>query len=472
MRYSALVRKLNLSVVGVMVGGLLLVLTDLGHAQEQPSGEPARQVEGVVAEPEGAIKVDAPTPDKKIKDTLTKLLPNYPNIRQVDVRVEQGVVELEGWVEDAEARGRVSDFVRRVEGVKLVLNKMKLDADVLTAPQVVKGKYDEYVGFLSRNWLLLLVSLSLVIFAAFLARQVRKYSEVLFLPFIPNGLLRSVIGSLISPLVLFLGILVALSLLDLTQTVASMLGLAGVVGLALGFAFRDIAENFIASMLLGVRPPFLIGDLITIGAHTGTVKSLNTRATVLVTLDGNHIRIPNAMVFKEVVINRTASKRQRAEIIFTAPYNCSSDAVINAVIKTLRGRPFVSREILPLVLLDGFEPEKIRFKVRFWADVQQADLEVILSSVRIDTYQVLAELGVLPYSEAKVAAERGLQTKMAQEEQKTKGAIARLHERQTTRATAKALSERDVVSEEGVNLLDGNKGISDDGEKEGLAKAQ
>lgn len=447
-------RALFLALELLILFSTLVSTAQLAHAEE-PVAAPAtaRPNQGVVAEPEGAIRVDPPA-DRKIKDTLEKLLPNYPNIREAHPRVEQGVVELEGWVKDGDSRNKVSDFVRKVEGVKLVVNKMKLDVDVLTAPQVVKGKYDEYVSLLARNWLLLLLSFGLIVLSGFLARQVRKYSEILFLPFIPNGLLRSVIGSLISPLVLFLGVLLALSLLNLTQTVASMLGLAGVVGLALGFAFRDIAENFIASMLLGLRPPFLIGDLITVGAHTGKVKSLNTRATVLVTVDGNHIRIPNAMVFKEVVINRTASKRQRAEVVFTVPYKCSIDAVTQGVIRGLQNRPCISKEIHPLVLIDAFDPDKMRLKLRFWAETDHADLEVTLSNVRLYIHQVLLEHGIPPYAEAREVVHY-LQKGAREDRQRTKGAIAQLHEHQTTVATAKALSERDVVSEEGVNLLDG-----------------
>ena len=94
------------------------------------------------------------------------------------------------------------------------------------------------------------------IFVAFLslARLLASYSEKLLAPFITNVMLRSVAGSLMSTVVVIAGLLLALSVLNLTHLVLSILGVAGMVGLAVGFAFRDITENFIASILLGTPP--------------------------------------------------------------------------------------------------------------------------------------------------------------------------------------------------------------------------
>jgi len=95
--------------------------------------------------------------------------------------------------------------------------------------------------------------------------------------------------------------------LNLTHAVISVLAWR-VVGLALGFAFRDIAENFIASMLLGVRRPFQIGDFITVAGKSGSVLSLNTRATLLITPEGTTSRIPNAVIYKETLVNASATR--------------------------------------------------------------------------------------------------------------------------------------------------------------------
>src|SRR5262249_38722696 len=149
----------------------------------------------------------------------------------------------------------------------------------------------------------MLLSLAIVAASWLLAHAFAMHAETLLAPVVHNVLLRSVVGSIISALMVIGGLILALQALRLTQAVMSILGVSGLVVLAVSFAFRDITENFIASVLLGLRRPFQIGDYVTIAGQSGVVKSLNTRATVLVTLEGNHVRIPHATIFKEVMGN-------------------------------------------------------------------------------------------------------------------------------------------------------------------------
>jgi small-conductance mechanosensitive channel len=92
------------------------------------------------------------------------------------------------------------------------------------------------------------------------------------------------------------GLVVALDILNATELLGAVLGAAGVAGLALGFAVRDTIENFIASILLSLRQPFGPRDFVDIDGVQGSVARLTSRATILVSPDGNQIRIPNAAV--------------------------------------------------------------------------------------------------------------------------------------------------------------------------------
>src|SRR3546814_10287465 len=85
----------------------------------------------------------------------------------------------------------------------------------------------------------------------------------------------------------------------------------GVIGLVLGFAFKDIAENYIAGVLLSVRKPFSPGELIAIEDYQGKVVALTSRTTILMTLDGNQLQLPNALVFKSVLLNYSQNPRRR-----------------------------------------------------------------------------------------------------------------------------------------------------------------
>jgi small-conductance mechanosensitive channel len=125
--------------------------------------------------------------------------------------------------------------------------------------------------------------------------------------------------------VVVVGAVLALEILDATALVGAVLGAAGLVGLAIGFAFRDTAENYIASVLLSVRQPFAPNDLVEIEGREGRVVRLTSRATVLMTLDGNHVRIPNAVVFKGVLTNFTRNPRRRFD--FTVGVGTDVDLV-------------------------------------------------------------------------------------------------------------------------------------------------
>ena len=154
----------------------------------------------------------------------------------------------------------------------------------------------------------------------------------------------------------------ALHLLGMTEAVLSFLGLAGVVALAVGFAFRDIAENFIASVMLGVRRPFRVGDFIEVAGKSGVVKSLNTRATVLVTLDGSQVRIPNATIFKEILVNKTASTTVRGSFDVVIPGMPRSPRQPRPSRRRYASTRGFEEEPPPRTLVEAIEPGGIRLR--------------------------------------------------------------------------------------------------------------
>ena len=165
--------------------------------------------------------------------------------------MDDGVVLLRGRADHEGTLDELTDVVKRVEGVRLVLNQMGTDEEVMTAWEFAARELTMLRIYLGRKWLLILLSAAVVAASATLARLFSARAEILLSPFVGNVLLRSVLGSVISSLLVIGGFLLALGALGLTHVVLSILGLASIAGLAVGFAFRDITENFIASVLLG-----------------------------------------------------------------------------------------------------------------------------------------------------------------------------------------------------------------------------
>jgi small-conductance mechanosensitive channel len=394
----------KIAIPGLIAG--VLVLMGPGHgawAQIPLPPQPATQPnmakpapKKAVAATAGPITVKESVSDRTIQQFLEKFLPKYPGVENVGVSVDDGVVNLEGRVDDDDSRDEITDVVKRVEGVRVVMNQMSTDEEVMTGWQFGAQEAGALLHFLGRKWLLMVVAAVVVGLSFVLARAFANHAETLLAPFIGNTLLRSVVGSLISTFLVIGGFLLALAALRLTQVVLSILGLSAVVGLAVGFAFRDITENFIASVLLGLRRPFQIGDYVTVAGHSGVVKSLNTRATVLVTLEGNHVRIPNAVIFKEIMVNSTASPSFRNSFDVVIPYDASTTAAIDAISGALHSLKGILGDPPPRTLVEALEPNGVRLRGYFWSPTQGVDWFQLMSDAKLRSKVALQESGVIP----------------------------------------------------------------------------
>ena len=192
------------------------------------------------------------------------------------------------------------------------------------------------------------------------------------------------------------GIFTSLTMLGLTEAVLSVVGLAGVVALAVGFAFRDIAENFISSVLLGVRRPFRVGDYVEVAGKAGVVRSLNTRATILLTLEGHLVRIPNATVFKEITVNKTATNRVRRTFDLVVTYEASTARAIEIMTRVLRSQDGVLADPPARVIVEDLVPSGVKLRAFFWTPSQGIDDMKLMSDAKLATKVSLQGAGIAP----------------------------------------------------------------------------
>ena len=272
----------------------------------QTDAEPDRQ------EIENAARTSAQQ-DARIAAAVAVALARAPAIPDVGVDVNASVVTLSGSVVDDEQRTRAERLAKGVQGVTEVDNQLQLSTDLGTR---VRAAAVETRAKLTR-WIagapLLLSALVLVVLGTWLGRLVARRLSWLRLD-ARNPYLNQLISRVLQWIITVAAIVMALDLLGATKLVGALLGSAGVIGLALGFAFRDIAENYIAGIMLSVRRPFAPGDFIDVDGKEGRVVSLSPRATILMTMDGNHLRLPNAMVFKAVILNYSANPKRRIKV--------------------------------------------------------------------------------------------------------------------------------------------------------------
>lgn len=247
------------------------------------------------------------------------------------------------------------------------------DVDVRTRLDQVYDEAEARLLRLVANLPLLLAAALIVFLASWIGGLVSQRLHWLRLrtrnPYL-DGLIRRAVRTVI----LLIGILIALDLLNATALVGAMLGSAGVLGLALGFAFKDIAENYIAGILLSLRRPFEPGEMVKIDSYEGKVAALSARAMTLITLEGNELRLPNALVFKAVILNYTSNPKRRFDFTFNIDASQSirkAHAVAMAEIASIDG---VLTDPGPSWMVVEYGANGVVLRFFGWVDQRHSDL--------------------------------------------------------------------------------------------------
>ncbi|WP_196778829.1 mechanosensitive ion channel family protein [Lysobacter silvisoli] len=192
-----------------------------------------------------------------------------------------------------------------------------------------------------------------------------------------NPFLKDLLASSIKGGVALLGLTAGLQLLNATAVIGAVLGTAGVVGIALGFAFKDIVENYIAGVLLSLRQPFRQHDHVRIAEHEGLVMAMTARATVLMTLDGNNLRVPNAIVFKSVILNYTQNPSRRFEFDLSLAGEGAAEARLAELRDCVAGVDGVLADPPVETFVQAYADGKQAVRVRAWIDQRGDDIEAV-----------------------------------------------------------------------------------------------
>lgn len=175
-----------------------------------------------------------------------------------------------------------------------------------------------------------------------------------------------VIGRLAQGATSFLGLLVALVIMLPTLKPAQIVQLLGISSVAIGFAFRDILQNFLAGILILLTRPFRIDDQIRYGEFEGTIEDIQTRATLIRTYDGRRVVIPNGSLFTSSVIVNTAFEQRRIEYDLGIGYGDDVDTAKQVILDAVNSVEGVLADPPADVLVFGLAPSSITIRVRWW----------------------------------------------------------------------------------------------------------
>ncbi|GMN01829.1 mechanosensitive ion channel domain-containing protein [Erythrobacter sp. MTPC3] len=309
--------------------------------------------------------------DSRITQRIKGIFSELPDFETVEVSTSEGVVSLEGTLPNADAIARAEAIAARVSGVVTIENSIERDLSVEQNLSIFNKMSDLFDGFVAGLPLFAVALLVAVAFAAtgYLIAGLRFIWDRIA----PNAFLGELIRSAIRFVFVVGGIVIALDMIGAGALLGAVLGGAGVVGIALGFAMRDTIENYVASLMLSLRQPFRANDHVLIDDLEGHVIRLTSRATILMTLEGNHLRIPNSQVFKAVIVNFTRNPQRRFEFELGIDADDDPRNAMQLGRDTMLALPFVLSEPEPMAKIEQVGDSNIVISFLAWVDQREAD---------------------------------------------------------------------------------------------------
>lgn len=332
--------------------------------------------------------------DARIAQRIRGIFAELPSLASVNVFVRQGVVRLDGTVQDDADKTRAEALASRVAGVATVDNGIKVDRSGNSGVAGIKKVSEKFAGVVDALPLVgtaLLVALLIGALGYFIASLQGLWRRVTRNPF-----LAELIGSAIRFVFVLGGIVIALDMIGAGALLGAVLGGAGVVGLALGFAMRDTIENYVSSLMLSLRQPFRANDLIRIDNCEGRVVRLTTRATILMTPEGNHLRVPNSTVFKAVILNFTRNPHRRFEFTLQIDFRADPDKARDCGFAALAELDFVLAEPAPAAAVQEAAYPYICVQFQAWLDQSRTDYGKGRSQALAAVKRALERQGLAP----------------------------------------------------------------------------
>lgn len=210
--------------------------------------------------------------------------------------------------------------------------------------------------------------------------------------------LADLLGRLASAFTIILGLFVAAVVIFPTFNPGDLIAGLGITSVVIGFAFKDVLQNFFAGILILWRRPFIVGDEIKVGTYEGTVEEITTRSTRVKTYDGERAVLPNGDVYTNAVLVRTAYNNRRVRLNVGIGYKDSIERARSIIREVLKKTEGVMHEPAPSVFVSELAPSSVNFNVFFWTNSRQTSVLRVIDSATTAIKLALDEAGIdIPY---------------------------------------------------------------------------
>lgn len=337
--------------------------------------EPAKPPPVINGESTNNAQIETtPTPqkDEDIQQRINGIFSEIDGLQAVKVTVSQGVVRLTGEAPNEKKAQQAINLTNRLTDVVTVEDKIERTLDVQenvnTVYQGLKTQFKTLVKALPLLVVGFVVFGLVAWFGSWLSNRKKAWQRLT-----PNPFVAELLSQSIKVVFIIIGLILALSLVGAETILGTLLGGAGVIGIAVGFAVKDSIENYIASLLLSIRQPFRARDQIVINDKEGIVVRLTSRATILMTLDGNQLRIPNAEVFKATILNYTKNPERRFKFELGVDANDDPLAAIKVGLDAICILDFVLDKPKAIAIIKEVGDSNIILEFLVWVDQTKTD---------------------------------------------------------------------------------------------------
>ena len=333
-----------------------------------------------------------PQKDNEIRQRINGIFSEIEGLQAVNVSVSQGVVTLTGETANEKKAQQAINLTNRLTDVVTVddnINRtLDVQENVSTVYQGLKVQLENLVKALPLLLVGIVIFALVTWFGSWLSNRKRMWQRLT-----PNPFVAELLSQTVKVIFIIFGLILGLSLIGAETILGTLLGGAGVIGIAVGFAVKDTIENYIASLMLSIRQPFRARDQVVINGQEGIVVRLTSRATILMTLDGNQLRIPNAEVFKGTILNYTKNPERRFTFELGVDANDDPLAAIKVGLDAIGTLAFVLDEPKAIAVIINVGDSNIVLEFQVWVDQSETDFAKARSIAIRETKHALENEG-------------------------------------------------------------------------------
>jgi small conductance mechanosensitive channel len=346
------------------------------------------------------IEVNPNVRDEEISKRLESILQATNWFTNPQVKAENGVVFIGGETRYPQFKNWAEELAHNTQDVAAIVNKIAvvepsiMDLDIIMQELLNQGRK------ILKSIPAIILSIIILFLSWLAARATYKMVPIMLRDTVDPSLLNQVIARTIGFSVFLIGIYFLFEVSELTTMALTVVSGTGLMGIILGIAFRDLAENFLASILLSLQNPFHQHDLIDLICPssgytvTGYVERLTMRATILVSVEGNHVQIPNATVYKSNIVNHSSNPNHREKFSVSIKSKNSISPAVDFVLKILSENEAILTEPEPLVLVEGLDQENVNLQICYWINIKKAQPAKVKSLVLHQIKQVFQAEGI------------------------------------------------------------------------------